>query len=153
MSIAKLRLTKELKKYNTEDKIDGIIIENTDDIYIWNAQIKGPKETPYENGIFPLRLTFNDDYPVKPPSVKFLVPMYHPNIYSDGKICVDILQVNEWSPSQTIKTILLSISSLLMDPNPESPANRKAAELYMNDRELYNKTVKQYIIDNKLLIV
>jgi ubiquitin-conjugating enzyme E2 A len=141
---AQLRLSKELKKLNTDDKIEGIIIENPVDLFFWKAQIKGPIATPFENGIFDITLTFNTDYPVKPPSVKFLTPMFHPNIYRDGKICVDILQ-GEWSPVQNIRTILLSILSLLSDPNPNSPANRDAALLYMNDRKAYEEKVKELI--------
>jgi ubiquitin-conjugating enzyme E2 A len=74
--------------------------------------------------------------------------MYHPNIYRDGKICIDILQ-NEWTPAQNIRTILYSIRSLLMDPNPASPANREAAELYNKDRIAYENKVKEYVKNNK----
>jgi ubiquitin-conjugating enzyme E2 A len=139
------RLSKELNKLNTDAKIEGINIEKTDNLFFWKAQIKGPIATPFENGIFDITLTFNSDYPVKPPSVKFLTPMFHPNIYRDGKICIDILQ-GEWSPVQNIRTILLSILSLLTDPNPDSPANRDAALLYMNDRKTYEEKVKELII-------
>ena len=142
---AHLRLSKELKKLSSDDKIDGIIIEDPKDLFFWKAKIKGPISTPFENGIFDITLTFNNEYPVKPPSVKFLTPMFHPNIYRDGKICVDILQ-GEWSPVQNIRTILLSIISLLSDPNPNSPANREAAILYMNDRKAYENKVRELII-------
>jgi ubiquitin-conjugating enzyme E2 A len=80
---------------------------------------------------------------MKPPSVKFISHIYHPNVYKGGSICVDILQ-SEWSPAQNIRTILLSIRSLLMDPNPTSPANREAANLYVKDKESYNQKVKTY---------
>ncbi len=144
-----IRLSRELTKLQTEaNKLDGIIIEPPTNLMCWNAKIKGPPETPYEDGIFDMTLTFDNDYPVKPPSVKFLTPMYHPNIYRDGKICVDILQSHEWTPAQNIRTILVSIMSLLMDPNPSSPANREAAQLYMNDKEEYNKKVREFIKAN-----
>ena len=107
--------------------------------------IRGPKDTPYEDGNFELILRFNSDYPIKPPSVQFLTPMFHPNIYRDGKICLDIIQSKEWSPSQNIRTILISIISLLEDPNPSSPANGEAAKLYNEDRLAYNIKVKEYI--------
>jgi ubiquitin-protein ligase len=143
------RLSRELIKIKEEaDKLDGIVIEEPQDILIWNAKIKGPPNTPYEDGDFDIMLKFDIDYPKRPPSVKFLIPMYHPNIYRDGKICIDILQ-NEWTPAQNIRTILYSIRSLLMDPNPSSPANREAAELYNKDRTAYENKVKEYVKNNK----
>lgn len=139
------RLTRELSKLKEEaDKLDGIVIDEPQDILVWNAKIKGPPNTPYEDGEFDLLLKFDSDYPKRPPSVKFLIPMYHPNIYRDGKICIDILQ-SEWSPAQNVRTILYSIRSLLMDPNPASPANREAAELYNKDKIAYENKVREYV--------
>lgn len=144
------RLTKELAKLQSEaDKLEGIIIEHPEDLMVWKAKIKGPVDTPFEEGIFDMQLTFDSDYPRKPPSVKFITPMYHPNIYRDGKICVDILQSHEWTPAQNIRTILISIMSLLMDPNPASPANREAAELYIRNRKEYDNKVREFIRNNK----
>jgi len=149
-SFANVRLSRELSKLQSEsDKIDGITIETPSDLMIWNAKISGPPETPFEKGVFDIMLRFDTDYPVKPPSVKFLTPMFHPNIYRDGKICVDILQSTEWTPAQNIRTILLSIVSLLMDPNPASPANREAAELYNKDQTAYGNKVREFIEANK----
>lgn len=141
------RLSKELLKFET-DKIDGIFIYPTTDLTIWKARIDGPMETPYENGKFEMLLRFPEDYPRSPPSVQFLTPIFHPNIYRDGKICIDILQSQEWSPAQNVRTILLSIMSLLMDPNSSSPANRDAATLYNNDKKAYTEKVKQFIIEH-----
>lgn len=144
-----IRLTRELAKLQSEsDKLDGIQIDKPEDIRKWTARIKGPIDTPYEEGIFEMILSFDDDYPVKPPSVKFITPMYHPNIYRDGKICVDILQSHEWTPAQNVRTILVSIMSLLMDPNSSSPANRDAAELYDKDKKAYDKKVREFIKTN-----
>ena len=143
-NFATIRLAKELIKINNE-KIDGIIIDKPEDLMLWNAKIIGPIGTPYENGIFELVLRFDSDYPNRPPSVQFITPMFHPNIYRDGKICVDILQSSEWSPVLNIRTILLSIMSLLMDPNPASPANREAALLYLSDKDAYEEVVKKSI--------
>ena len=95
-----------------------IIIERPTDIMEWKLKIKGPQNSPYENGLFDMLFRFNSDYPFKPPSLKFMKTIYHPNIYRDGKICIDILQPNEWASTQTVRTILLSIISLLCDPNP-----------------------------------
>lgn len=73
--------------------------------------------------------------------VRFLSAIFHPNVYSDGKICLDILQ-NQWSPIYDISAILTSIQSLLSDPNPASPANAEASQLYERDRREYNNRVR-----------
>ena len=92
--------------------ISGAPVEN--DIMKWNAVIFGPSETPFEEGTFKLMLEFSEDYPNKSPVVKFQSRMFHPNIYSDGSICLDILQ-SRWSPTYDVSAILTSIQSLLSD--------------------------------------
>lgn len=145
LNFTNIRLSRELSKLQSDsDKLEGIIIETPTDLMIWHAKIKGPTNSPFENGVFDIELKFDTDYPIKPPSVKFLTQMYHPNIYRDGKICIDILQ-SEWTPAQNIRTILLSIISLLMDPNTLSPANRDAANLYNSDITAYEQKVKNII--------
>lgn len=106
--------------------------------------IFGPDDTEWEGGIFKLILEFSEDYPNKPPKVKFLTKMYHPNIYNDGSICLDILQ-NQWSPVYDISSILTSVQSLLCDPNTKSPANNEAAELYSKNPKEYVQRVKEIV--------
>jgi ubiquitin-conjugating enzyme E2 A len=115
-------------------------------IQVWQAIIFGPDDTPWEGGTFKLLMEFSEDYPNKPPAVKFLTTMFHPNIYADGKICLDILQ-NQWSPIYDIAAVLTSIQSLLSDPNPASPANGEASQLYERDRREYNRKVRE-IVEN-----
>lgn len=74
-------------------------------------------DTPFEDGSFRLTLTFTDAYPNKPPTVRFVSRMFHPNIYNNGELCLDILQ-NRWSPTYDVAAILTSVQSLLNDPNP-----------------------------------
>ena len=100
-----------------------------DNIFSWTAVIIGSVDTPFEDGIFCLTLKFSEEYPNKPPVVKFTTKMFHPNIYQDGSICLDILK-ERWSPSYDVTAILTSIQSLLSDPNPNSPANSMAAQLF-----------------------
>lgn len=113
------------------------------------AVIFGPDDTPWEGGTFKLLMEFTEEYPNKPPAVKFITKMFHPNIYADGKICLDILQ-NQWSPIYDIAGILTSIQSLLSDPNPASPANAEASQLYDKDRREYNRRVKE-VVENSWL--
>lgn len=112
-----------------------------DDMLHWQACIVGPKDTLYEGGLFRLSIEFPTDYPFKAPKVKFDTKLYHPNISSDGSICLDILK-KEWSPILTISKVLLSICSLLSDANPDDPLNADAARLYKTNKDEYEKKVR-----------
>ncbi|CDH55241.1 ubiquitin-conjugating enzyme [Lichtheimia corymbifera JMRC:FSU:9682] len=112
-----------------------------DNIMMWNAVIFGPTDTPFEDGTFKLVLQFDETYP---PSVKFLSKMFHPNVYANGELCLDILQ-NRWSPTYDVAAILTSIQSLLHDPNPNSPANAEAANLYRENRKEYVRRVRETV--------
>ena len=104
------RLHKELLQLQ-KNSFDNISASPVDDnIYTWQAVIIGPSETPYHGGIFKLSIVFPLSYPMKPPKLRFLNKVFHPNISMDGNICLDILKEN-WSPLQSIRTVLLSISS------------------------------------------
>ena len=122
MASSKRRLMRDFKKLQEDPPmgVSGAPADNN--ILLWNAVIFGPCETAFEDGTFKLTLQFTEEYPNKPPIVKFRSKMFHPNIYADGGICLDILQ-NKWSPTYDVSAILTSIQSLLSDPNPNSPGN------------------------------
>ena len=105
----------------------------------WSAILQGPKDTPYENGEFKMKITIPQMYPFSPPKVTCITPIYHPNIDTSGNICVDILK-NSWSASLTLEKVMLSISSLLNEPNPDDPLRSDVARLYKKDRKKYNET-------------
>lgn len=112
------------------------------DLFTWVASIVGPDESPFEGGIFQLRIQFPDAYPSHPPRVRFITEMFHPNIFADGSLCLDILQ-DKWKPVYTVGTILTSIQSLLTDPNNASPANPDAARLLATNPKEYKKRVRR----------
>ena len=141
------RLNNELKTL-LEDPLDAFVLTDYDNIMIWKGFIKGPPDTPFENGNFHIQFSFDEDYPFKPPSIKFLTNIFHPNIYRDGKICLDILETQNWAPATQVKTIILSLLLLFTEPNPDSPANREASELLKKNRDLYNEKIKKEILIN-----
>ncbi|EPR58657.1 putative ubiquitin conjugating enzyme E2 [Toxoplasma gondii TgCatPRC2] len=143
-SHARKRLIRDFRKLQTDPPhgVNGAPVGN--DIMKWNAVIFGPEDTPWEGGTFQLEMIFSNEYPNRPPLVKFLSKLFHPNVYNDGNICLDILQT-QWSPIYDISAILTSIQSLLSDPNPSSPANQEAARLYAENRREYNRRVQQCV--------
>ncbi|XP_075395112.1 ubiquitin-conjugating enzyme E2 D2-like isoform X2 [Tenrec ecaudatus] len=114
-----------------------------DDMFHWQGTIMGPANSPYQGGIFFLSIYFPTDYPYHPPEITFTTRIYHPNISKRGNICLDILK-SEWSPALTIAKVLLSICSLLCDPNPDDPVVPSIAKTYKTDREKFDKLAKKY---------
>ncbi|MFQ6645305.1 hypothetical protein Gotur_020157 [Gossypium turneri] len=100
-----------------------------EDMFHWQATIMGPSDSPYAGGVFLVSIHFPPDYPFKPPKVAFRTKVFHPNINSNGSICLDILK-EQWSPALTISKVLLSICSLLTDPNPDDPLVPEIAHMY-----------------------
>jgi len=143
-TVARRRLFRDLKKLQSDPPQGISAAPVQDDIMSWTAVMFGPDDTPWEGGTFQLEVTFTEEFPTKPPHVRFVTKMFHPNIYNNGEICLDILQ-NLWSPSYDISAILTSIQSLLTDPNPNSPANSEAAKLWSENRQEYNRRVGQIV--------
>merc|ERR1712098_126052 len=100
-----------------------------DGLFKWQATITGPAGTPYDGGVFFLDIRFPQDYPFKPLIIRFKTKIYHCNINDKGGICLDILK-DQWSPALTLSKVLISICSLLSDPNPDDPLSPVIAKLY-----------------------
>ena len=102
----------------------------------------GPDDSPYEGGIFFLNIHFPTDYPFKPPKINFITRIYHPNINSNGMINLDILN-DQWSPALTISKVLLSIFSLLTNPNLDDPLVPRIAHLYIRYKAWYERFARE----------
>ena len=131
------RIKKELDELNLSPPTNCSAGPIADDLYKWQATITGPEGSPYQGGIFFLKITFPSDYPFKPPHIVFDTPIYHCNINTSGSICLDILK-DQWSPALTISKVLLSICSLMDDANPNDPLVPSIAELLRNDKPLHD---------------
>lgn len=114
-----------------------------DNLKNWEANIKGPPDSPYENGVFYLDIHFPKDYPFHPPKITFVTKIYHPNINANGNICLDILS-DQWSPALTVSKVLISIVSLLTDPNPDDPLVSSIANIYKSDINKFNQNAKDW---------
>jgi ubiquitin-conjugating enzyme E2 C len=106
----------------------------------WTATISGPPDTPYNNLSFKLSFVFPTNYPYSPPVVLFKTPIYHPNVDFSGRICLDIRK-EKWSAVLNVGAVLVSLQSLLGEPNNASPLNGQAAELWDSDPVEYKRQV------------
>ncbi|KAK7560260.1 ubiquitin-conjugating enzyme E2 2 [Phyllosticta citricarpa] len=157
---ARRRLMRDFKRMQTDPPAGVSASPIADNVMTWyaspivlrlvgshasmNAVIIGPADTPFEDGTFRLVMHFEEAYPNKPPGVKFISQMFHPNVYATGELCLDILQ-NRWSPTYDVAAILTSIQSLLNDPNTSSPANVEASNLYKDNKREYIKRVRETV--------
>eukprot|EP01062_Namystynia_karyoxenos_P081161 TRINITY_DN8861_c0_g2_i1.p1 TRINITY_DN8861_c0_g2~~TRINITY_DN8861_c0_g2_i1.p1 ORF type:complete len:291 (+),score=102.57 TRINITY_DN8861_c0_g2_i1:102-974(+) len=124
--MAQKRVAKEYSKL-LEDPIPGVyVLTEEKNPLRWQGAIEGPEGSPYEGGLFEVSINIPADYPFQPPRVKFATKIFHCNVYTSNDICLDILD-NKWSPALTLGKVLLSLRSLLTEPNPSSPANPEAA--------------------------
>ncbi|KAI6208728.1 Ubiquitin-conjugating enzyme E2 R2-like isoform X2 [Aphelenchoides besseyi] len=166
MEAAKTRLCKELREMQQKKPIGYVFrLIDEQDLTKWQCGIFGPPNTIYQGGYFKLIMTFPNNYPYAPPTVKFTPPLFHPNVYTDGNVCLSILhpptndpqsgeKIEErWSPIQTVDSVMISIVSMLDAPNISSPANVEASKMYKEWKEFgkldYVNKIKSQIENSK----
>ncbi|KDE04343.1 ubiquitin-conjugating enzyme E2 G1 [Microbotryum lychnidis-dioicae p1A1 Lamole] len=159
-SSSALTLTRQLTqltKHPVEGFSAGLI--DDDNVYEWEITIFGPPDTLYEGAFLRATLTFPQDFPLRPPKMKFLTEMWHPNIYKNGEVCISILHEpgadqygfedasERWLPVHGVESILISVISLLSadTPNTDSPANVDAAKEVREDIQGYRKKVRRLV--------
>lgn len=142
------RLIKELQAQRQHPNPHLVSLEpiSDDNLTTWHATFMGQEDSPYANGLFKLLIVIPDDYPIRPPTIKFRTKICHPNInFKNGEICLDILMA-QWSPAWTIQSACTAIRELLVSPEPDSPLNIDAANLLRcGDIMGYNSLVQMYV--------
>ncbi|KAK2954169.1 putative Ubiquitin-conjugating enzyme E2 E3 [Blattamonas nauphoetae] len=137
------RIQKELIEITLEPPPNVSAAPKGDSLFEWEAKIIGPESTPYAGGTFKLDITFPQDYPYHSPKCIFTTKIYHCNIAANGSICLDILK-DQWSPAYTLSKVLLSILTLLSDPNPADPLVPAIAQELISNRALHDKKAKEW---------
>lgn len=138
------RIANEMEKIKTSKYIKIKKAERIDsNDLIWKIVFEGPEETPYEDGIFTLKLEFPNNYPERGPTAYFLTKMFHPNVReTDQKVCISIL--NYWNIRTTVESIMIGIFEILLDPKVEGAYDNDAKkELQANNDSYFNK-VEEY---------
>lgn len=114
-----------------------------DNPFLWKARIPGPEGSVYEGGVFEVEVQLAHDYPFSAPKILFQTRIYHMNISDRGNVCIDILKHN-WSPALSVFKVILSLSSLLTDPNPSDPLVPSIASEYLRRRATHDQTARQW---------
>jgi len=148
-----------------KDPVEGFcVVPDESNFFVWKIYIEGPHETPFVGGIFELQMRFPDTYPMMPPELKFISEFWHPNVYANGNVCISILHPpghdimsgelpeERWMPTQTVSTIILSVLSILGDPNISSPANIDASVQWRDSRDAFCKRAKALVAKSNLRI-
>jgi ubiquitin-conjugating enzyme E2 G1 len=151
------RLYSEFKQIQNEPNYFYSIEDpNPKDFFTWKIILIGPPDTIFEGCLLKCQIKFTQNYPNKPPEFKFLSAIPHPNIYPDGKVCISILHEGKdewgyediserWNPSHSVNSILISILSMLANPNFESPANVDASVMWQNNWNQYKKIIYNFV--------
>jgi ubiquitin-conjugating enzyme E2 D/E len=130
----------EMEKNPPENCSAGLVSEL--EPFHWRASIMGPEGSPYHGGIFELKIHLPPDYPFRAPHIVFMTKIYHCNVNANGAICLDILK-DKWSPALTISKALLSICSLMDDPNPNDPLMCEIADLLVKDKAKHDANARE----------
>eukprot|EP01108_Squamamoeba_japonica_P009062 TRINITY_DN8303_c0_g1_i1.p2 TRINITY_DN8303_c0_g1~~TRINITY_DN8303_c0_g1_i1.p2 ORF type:complete len:171 (-),score=23.17 TRINITY_DN8303_c0_g1_i1:15-491(-) len=146
--IAKARLQQERRNWR-KDHPYGFFArpdrtaDGEQDLMVWKCGIPGKEGTLWAGGTFPLTIRFSEDFPSKPPHCAFPKGFFHPNIYPSGTVCLSILNEDEnWTPTISVKQILLGVQELLDDPNPKSPAQDLPYQLFVKNKTEYTTRIK-----------
>ncbi|EKD12999.1 uncharacterized protein L3040_007082 [Drepanopeziza brunnea f. sp. 'multigermtubi'] len=141
------RVAKEMADIQN-DAESKILCEAADgqDLTHLHASFPGPPDTPYEGGTYVVNIVIPNEYPFKPPIMKFITKLWHPNVSSQtGAICLDTLGT-AWSPVLTIKSALLSLQSLLSTPEPKDPQDAEVARMLMNNPEQFQQVAREWAV-------
>jgi ubiquitin-conjugating enzyme E2 G1 len=124
-----------------------------DDIFRWRVTLIGPPRSAYEGGVFPILIEFPHEFPNSPPQMRFLCPMYHPNVRETGEICISILHppngqesdVDVWGTARSAAALLMFLISAMIDPGFDAPENLEAARTYATDRQTFMRKVRRTV--------
>ena len=144
-------------KFDETYEIQLKLLDNNN-IFNWNAILKGPPDTPFEEGKFLLNINVPQDYPINPPKCQFITKIFHPNIhFNTGEICFELLK-DKWTPQWTLESLCRAILDLINNPNADSPLNCDCGNFFKllinignlircNDFIGYNSLAKMYTIE------
>lgn len=142
MSSPSKRREMDVMKLMMGDYKVEMINDGMNEFYV---EFNGPRDSPYQGGVWKIRVELPDAYPYKSPSIGFVNKIFHPNVDEmSGSVCLDVIN-QTWSPMFDLVNVFeVFLPQLLLYPNPTDPLNGEAAALMMRDRQVYEQKVKEY---------
>ena len=139
------RINKELQDLMS-NPVQGCFVQLlADNLYNWRAVIDGPLNSCYQGGKFEINIVLPQNYPFRPPEVRFVTKVYHVNVkQADGSLCADIFQ-NSWAPTLNIRFVLESVITLLMEPAPEHALEPEIASEMLNNPTLFRQKAQEHV--------
>ncbi|KAI5968485.1 UBC12 [Candida theae] len=138
VSAAQLRVQKDITELDLPKSIK-LTFPNTADFFNFDLQII-PQGGYYKNGKFKFKIEIGHNFPIEPPKIKCRNKIYHPNIDLDGNVCLNILR-EDWSPVLSLNSVLIGLNFLFLEPNPNDPLNKEAANMLVKDKEQFERNV------------
>lgn len=142
------RLKKELERLSRDPPHGVTCWPKEGRVDLLQAQLVAAEGTPYEGGVFSLDIKIPDRYPFLPPQVQFTTPIYHPNVDTAGRICLDVLKSQpqgSWKPAHNLSTVLTSIQLLLSEPNPDDGLMADISQEYKHNRPQFLEKAKMWV--------
>jgi len=137
------RISKEFNDLSARP-VDGVsVTPKEDNMLIWHGNVKGPADTPYENGTFHFTVIFPDNFPFKPPAITFITKIYHPGFNEEGHICLQMLR-DEWKPATSMSTVFKSIRDKIGKPDPDDPFDTEVAAVLKTNEAKFKTTAKEW---------
>ena len=112
-------------------------------LLLWEGTIV-PSEVPYNKGAFRIEVTFPEQYPFKPPTVVFKTKIFHPNVDEEGRVCLNIINPENWKPATKAKQIIEALVKLVNEPEPDHPLRADLAEEFVQNRAKFNKSAEAF---------
>lgn len=121
------------------------LVSDDANVLVWHTLLL-PEETPYNHRAFNLRISFPRDYPLKPPTVTFTTRIYHPNVDSDGQVCLPITSKENWKPYTKAYQVLEALNMLVNKPDLDQPVRVELADLLIQDPLLFHKNAEDFTL-------
>lgn len=125
--------------------IRDVEMKNDEDGVRWTIELVSPEESVYEGVTFSIDIIFGDEYPYKPPTVRFASKIFHPNVTFKGEICKEALGLDTWSVASTVRMFIPTLRNFLLEPDVSNPLNPEATVEYAKGMETYKSTVKRWL--------
>ncbi|XP_028402984.1 ubiquitin-conjugating enzyme E2 2-like [Dendronephthya gigantea] len=142
--MSKKRILKEFQTIQAS-KPHGIEVSvPTDSIYIWEAKFAAPDQSLYKGATLKIQIVLPEEYPLSPPTIRFLTPVFHVNIeQSSGHVCLGFVSADKWNPTNGVEDVLRAVFSLLITPEVETAQDQRMLGIFKDSKRIYDRRAQE----------